>query len=159
MCNTFRISGFTIAICLLASAAFAESGGTITGKIDGEAVTWTLRASQSDWSDYGVNIMGRDPQGVTTFPSIMIGFEKDGKLLARPEVRLSSQAQPNGYKGNEDEGIGLNVTRWEVAGDTLMVTGAIGGPVLRVVDPVRGLVDQKDSHELDLIFDLTITNP
>ena len=159
MCNTFRMFGTAVAICLVASTALAESGGTISGKINGEAVTWMLRASQSDWSDYGVNIMGRDPQGVTTFPSIMFGFEKDGNLLARPEIRLFTPAQPNGYRGDENDGIGLNVTRWEVDGDTLSLTGAIGGPVLLVVDPVRGVVDQKDLHELDLIFDLTITNP
>jgi hypothetical protein len=145
--------------CLCAFATTAESGGTITGTVDKEPVTWTLRASQSDWSDYGVNVMGRYTEGATEFPSIMIGFEKDGNKLHRPEVRLFSQAQPNGYRGDEDDGVAVNVTRWEVHGNTLLLTGAISGSVLFVIDPVGAVVDQKNGLDLDLIFDLTITNP
>lgn len=153
------IARAAMAACLLSSAALADSGGTITGTIDGEPVTWQIRASQSDWTDTGVNVMGRDPEGMTAFHSVMIGFEKDGNNWQRPEVRLFSQAQPYGYRGDEDGGVAVTVTRWEVEGDTLTLTGAIGGPVFLVLNPVGAVVDQNDLHALDLTFDLTITNP
>ncbi len=157
MIGTKRVASAFILGCLLSTAALAESNGTITGTINGQAVTWQLRAGQSDWTDYGLSVMGSHPEGSEEFSSIMIGFERNGESMERPELRLLSQSAS--YAGNEDEGVSVRVVKWDTDGETLMVAGAIGGPVYLITNPVGPEVDTSDTRELDLTFDLAITNP
>lgn len=157
MRDMFRISRSAIAICLFASAAFAESGGTITGTIDGQPETWRLSASQSDWNDYGVSLMGRRPESPVEVGTIMIGFQKDAGRFQVPEVRLlGSDAS---HAGGEDEGVSVRVERWETDGETLSLAGAVVGPVYLITNMVGPELDTTSGHQLDLTFDLTITNP
>ena len=157
MSDWMRIVRAAAGICLFASAAFAESAGTITGTIDGQPVTWQLEASQSDWNDYGVSLMGRHPESPVEVGTIMIGFEKNGDRFQLPEVRLLGPDA--NHAGGEDEGISVRIERWETEGETLSLSGAVGGPVYLVTNPVGPELDTMAGHELDLTFDLTITNP
>lgn len=157
MIGTTRVASAFILGCLLSSVALAESKGTITGTINGEAVTWQLRAGQSDWNEYGLSVMGSHPEGSEEFPSIMIGFEKNGESMERPELRLLSQAA--NYAGDAGEGVSVRVVKWNTDGETLMVAGSIAGPAYLVTNAVGPVIDTSDARDLDLTFDLTITNP
>lgn len=148
--------GAGVGFCLLASGALAESGGTITGTIDGVPITWQLRASQSDWTDYTVSMMGSYPESAVEVGSIMIGFQKDGDRFQRPDLRLLGA---EAYAAGEDEGVSVRIERWETEGETLHLIGAVGGPVYFVTNPVGRKLDTTRGHELDLTFDVTITNP
>lgn len=157
MFGRFRISRSALALCLCASSALAESGGTITGTIDGQPITWELAASQSDWNDYGVSMMGRKPQSAVAVGSIMIGFQKDADRFQLPEVRLLGPDA--GHAGGEDEGVSVRIERWEADGETLSLAGAIVGPVYLITNMVGPELDTTSGHALDLTFEVTITNP
>jgi hypothetical protein len=151
-----KLIGTTSLTCLFASLAFAESSGSISGEIDGRPVSWQLNAGQSDWNDFGVSLMGRYPEGVDGFGSVMIGFQKNGREFEAPELRLFAGSEL--YGGKDADGVRVRIDHWETTGETLTLKGAVAGPVYHVRDLVARTYDTSDAHTLDLAFDLVITN-
>lgn len=145
----------SVVFTLAATPVFAqETGGTVTGTLNGQEVEWRIDPSQSDFSGFSgmrtISLYAKPINAPDNVGVITIGFETNNNSASSPEAIIFAGKGSFVHIAREDNAK-ITLTREEENDGFLVLEGALSGTLSKTSDYGR-TIDETDTYDLKVEF-------
>jgi hypothetical protein len=141
------------------STSKQDEGVLITGTVDGQPVTWSLWAMQSDFTGDAnsgtVSVMARKVSGLSGIGNIAFGFELSGGQPNNPELTLNDGAGKRSFYLSSSSTTPVTLSKVEKSGKQLHLSGAVSA-ILGYSQDLGRTIDEGKNHAVELTFDIKL---
>lgn len=148
----------SLVLTLAASPVLAqETGGTITGTLNGQKAEWRIDPSQSDFSGFSgfsgmrtISLYAKPINAPDNVGVLTIGFETNNNSASSPEAIIFAGKGSFVHIAHEDNAK-ITLTREEENDGFLVLEGSFSGTLSKTSDYGR-TIDETDTYDLKVEF-------